>query len=193
MKKLLTALLMTATFLNAQSIFNINLNSTDLELGVDKLTQYSGNTKIYSSFAVIKAEDENDDEQTMFEGEMMIVGLTSLPGFSAGMGVKAIHTKIDVPKKELSATGIGIKVKALYTLPLVVKSYATASYTYGPSALTFSDLDKYYETRIQGDFEIIDGGMVYVGYRNMEIDFEDRSKKYEFNDSVYFGVKFVYN
>ncbi len=195
-KKTLLILILLTSVVKAESLININLNENDIEFSLDNDSRYSNNTKIYQSLGFMKAENEYERTNSMVEGEVLVLGLTSIPGFSVGMGIKGCATRInkeDAPYGEdKNAAALGIKVKALYTLPVMVKSYITASYVYAPDSLTFSDIENYYESRAELDVEIIDGGMVYLGVRDIELDFINEQKSYTFNDAMYFGIKFVF-
>jgi hypothetical protein len=194
MKKIVVTLALLVSFLNGESLLNINLNESDIEFTVDGDEKYSNNSKIYRSIGYIKADNKNDNSKGMAEAEMMVIGLTALPGISIGMGIKAIATKVDGDKDidDKNAAALAIKLKVIYTLPLMVKSYLTGSYAYAPNSLSFTDLDNYYESKVEVNFEVIDGGLVYVGARNIELEFEDIDEKYTYNNSEYFGVKFIF-
>ncbi|MCV6608567.1 MAG: YfaZ family protein [Campylobacterales bacterium] len=193
MRKIIFGLFVVASLLQGESLLNINLNEKDIEFSLDSDERYSNNTKIYKSFGFLKGEDENEEMRTMVEGQMMVMGLTAIPGLSVGMGLKGMATRItDVGNDDLNAGAAALKVKVIYTLPLLVKSYITGSYAYAPESLSFSDLKNYNETRVEADFEIIDGGMIYGGVRQVDLDFKDIKETYTLNNNAYVGLKFVF-
>ena len=189
MKKILIVMAILTGLVYGQSMLNINLNEKDIEGSFDNISTISRNTRVYKTLGYLKAEDKYKNSNSMVEGELLVAGITAIPGFSVGMGIKGVASDIDEADKVIGA--IALKVKAIYTLPLMVKSYVSGSYAYAPDSLTFSDLENYYETRGEANFEVIDGGIAYLGVRNIEMEFKDVKKKYTFNSSAYFGIRFI--
>lgn len=191
MKKILTSLVAFASFMYGDTMLNINLNEKDLEGFYEDISSVSSNTNVYKSIGYISAEDEYENKNGMVEGELLVAGMTSLPGLSVGMGVRGFAANLNGGNMDKTAGALAIKVKGIYTLPVVVKSYATVSYAYAPDSLSFSDLENYSETRIEANFELIEGGIIYGGVRSMDMKFKNVEKKYSFNNGAYIGIRFI--
>jgi len=192
MKKLLV--LVVAVFAFSQNVVDINLNNTDVEAGYEHIKRFSKNTKIYSSIHYLSGEDKWDKKNWLLDARTTVVGLTDIPGFSVGIGGKAIFTRVEHRNSnDWDFLGLGIQADILYTLPVRVKTLFHFLYVYGPESLAFLDLHNFYEMRLQFDVEIIDGAMIYAGYRDIEMKAKKHTKEYyEFNKDVYVGVKFVF-
>jgi len=66
----------------------------------------------------------------------------------------------------------------------------TARIDYAPSVLSFSDADSYLEYRFEGNMEVIQTIHLYVGYRNIDTDYE--TYDYNLNDSWYGGLRWEF-
>jgi len=90
------------------------------------------------------------------------------------------------------ATGGAVQIRVAYTLPLIIKTTFSGQGGYAPKSLSFGDLEQYTELRLQVDAEVIDGGLFYLGYRMIDMEFENNGGSYEFNNAPYLGIKFVF-
>lgn len=190
MKKLLIILAFTASVF-AENVIDINLNETDVEAGYEHVKNYSQNTKIYFPLHFLSAKDEFGHKNPTAQAEILAVGLTALPGLGVGVGSKLVFSHIKRPEKNAQILAASIKAIVLYTLPLKIKTSINLSYAYAPQSLSFLDLNRYRELRFGLDVEIIDGAMIYVGYRNLEPQLKN-SSFFDLNKNAYFGVKFVF-
>ena len=182
------------TLLGAQTAntIDLNVNTEDLEVSLSQLQNFSSNPRFYYSADYLKAYDEEDREQSMISGQMMIIGLTEIRGFTAGLGLKGLVTRIDTEGDDLDAAAVAVRLRLAYTLPLVVKTTVAVSGGYAPKSLCFSDLEGYTEMRGQVEAEVIEGGLVYGGLRKLDMKFKDIDDTYTFNSAPYVGIKFLF-
>ena len=195
LKRLIVSfLLATATLTAAQTVnaLDVNINEDDLELSVSQLKNFSRNSRVYYSVGYLSAYDENSEQQGLFSAEMMMIGLTEIKGFSAGVGLKGFATRINRSNQDRDATGGAVQIRVAYTLPLIIKTTFSGQGGYAPKSLSFGDLEQYTELRLQVDAEVIDGGLFYLGYRMIDMEFENNGGSYEFNNAPYLGIKFVF-
>ncbi|MGP1560699.1 MAG: YfaZ family outer membrane protein [Helicobacteraceae bacterium] len=199
MKKFLL-FLAAALLASAQNVVDINLNDSDIEAGYEHIKKFSRNTKIYTSAHFLRGESTYSKQSGwkrknwLTDIQTSVMGLTAIPGLSVGIGAKGILAKVDYsPLKDWDLLGFGIKGDVLYALPISVKTYIHVLYVYGPNSLAFMDLKSFYDFRAQLDVEIIDGGMIYGGFRDIGIKSKRFEKDYfEFNKAFFVGVKFVF-
>lgn len=182
---------------SAQNVVDINLNDSDIEAGYEHIKKFSRNTKIYTSAHFLRGESTyNKDwkkKNWLTDLQMSVMGLTAIPGLSVGIGAKGIFSRIDGGRsKDWDTLGFGIKGDVLYALPISVKTYIHALYVYGPNSLAFMDLKSFSDFRIQLDVEIIDGGMIYGGFRDIELKMKRYKGSFELNKAFFVGVKFVF-
>lgn len=193
MKKLfLTLALLCVGF--AKNVVDLNLNETDVEFGLENIKKISASSRLYTSAHFFHGEDEFERMQNLFQGELTASGLTPIPGFSVGLGLKGIFTQVEFPGKDLEVFGLGIKFNLLYTLPIKIKTTLNGFFVYTPQSVSFLDLHDYREWRMQIDVEIIDGAMFYVGYRDMQMEFDTWYSRddYSMNSDGYLGIKIIF-
>lgn len=104
--------------------------------------------------------------------------------FRLGLGVKLNHTK------EFTSAPLGLE--AAYKLPVSssVPFYINASVYVAPEVLSFDKADSFLEYRAGLEVEAIKNGFILVGYRHLDTNYEERDVEY--NDSIYFGLKFLF-
>lgn len=62
---------------------------------------------------------------------------------------------------------------------------------YAPKITSFSDVDSYKEWSVSLDYQLLTQGFVYVGYRKVEIDFDDIGDV-EIDDNAHVGMKLLF-
>lgn len=85
---------------------------------------------------------------------------------AAGIGGRLLYSKLGSSSGGAFALGGQVEVRPvnLNRLGLSASSY------YAPGITSFGDLDRYLENTVSLDYEVIHGGSVYAGYRNIKQD-----------------------
>lgn len=85
---------------------------------------------------------------------------------AAGLGGRLLYSKLGSYDGGAFAVGGQVEVRPanFNRLGLSASSY------YAPSITSFGDLDRYLENTVSLDYEVIHGGSVYAGYRNIKQD-----------------------
>jgi len=193
MLKKITLLAISAVSVFAMHSADININDDDLEFGVRlDIGQFNDNVEPESMFVsarYLHGSDDNsdvDDVDDYYEVGFLMQGQMDNEDLSIGLGLKLNHTE------DYSTVPLG--VEAAYKLPVDSKIpiYVGGQLYYAPSVLSMKDADSYLDYRVNVDFEVIDNGRVYVGYRVMNTDYDDRRGDVEYNKSAYLGFKFAF-
>ena len=206
LKKLLLGTLLLSSTTYAMHEFEINLNNkdVDLHLGLD-MGQF--NDSIEPDSFIVKArimkgddsharlpykEGANIEQDTNILGEIGFVAQSSsamAPGLMMGMGVKLAYTPLD--KQSIFAMPIG--VVSDYTLPLdiVIPLHVGGQFYYAPEVLAFEQSTSYMEYQVNFDVELMERGLLTMGYRGIDTPTKDKSNTY-YNRSYFVGFKFKF-
>jgi len=181
--------------LNAVSVFamhgaEVNINNSDLELSAKlDIGQFNESVEpdtIFLGARYINADNRHSDVNNIDDyyevNFLMQKNVNS--DFRLGLGVKLNHTK------EFLSIPLGLE--AAYKLPFAssVPFYINASIYSAPEVLSFDKADSFLEYRVGIEAEAIKNGFILVGYRHLDTNYEARDVEY--NDSLYFGLKFLF-
>lgn len=192
MRKLLAFFALGALAFAEQSVW-LNLNDKDIEGGYELNTQIGSQSKLFYGFEGLRAEDEFDEMQVAASAQALVIGATPLEGLSFALGFRATLAQIDLAD-DMTVFALPIKAGAIYAFPLSLQSHIGAFYSIAPKSLCFSDCDKYTEIRVELGIEPMEGGMIFAGWRKIEItpEHEKSRDKYEFNKAPYIGLRITF-
>ncbi|MGC2164817.1 MAG: YfaZ family outer membrane protein [Gallionella sp.] len=107
-----------------------------------------------------------------------------VPGLTAGVGLKGVVANIQ--SKNSSALALG---GLLRYAPLENRRFGITGVVYlSPNIVTFGDAERYTETGLSLDFEIIPQAVAYVGYRHVKLAMAN-SSDLTVDEGVHVGVK----
>ena len=200
LKKLLLGTLLLSATSYAMHEFELNINNKDLDLhlGLD-MGQFNDN--IEPDNLIIKARLMKGDQQharlpyeqdTNILGEFGFVAQSTsamAPGLMMGMGIKLAYTPLD--NQSIFAMPIG--VVGDYTLPLdiIIPLHIGGQFYYAPEVLAFETSTSYMEYQANFDVEIMERGLITMGYRGIETPTKVKDNSY-YNRSYFFGFKFKF-
>ena len=173
----------------------ININNKDLEIGAKfDLGQFNNAVEPDTMFVggkFINADGDHSspkasDLDPYFELNFLMMRPIGNQGMSIGMGAKVALTD--------SYAAIPLGLEFAYKLPVTdfVPMYLNGSLYYAPSVLSMSDADSYLEYRISYDIEVIKNGLITIGYRNIDTNYENNNGNkvdFTYNESFYVGFK----
>ena len=204
MLKKLGLVLVTSVSLFAMHSGEININEKDLELGLNfDMGQYNRNVEPGTTFAGIKylnADDENSALENgttttpkyFLEASFLIKQEIKDSGLKFGLGVKVNTSQVD--SEVFMSIPIGIDIS--YKLPLknFIPIELGAVVYYAPQSLSFLDAESYVERRFGLNAEVIERGSIFLGYRNIDTNYNLNDIKVDvnYNKSTYFGFKFEF-
>lgn len=92
----------------------------------------------------------------------------SAPGFSVGVGIKGLVAKVtgnNTTTSNASALALGGMVR--YSPPATQRLGIVGLVYLSPNIVTFGDADRYIETGVRMEYEVIPQAVVYLGYRRI--------------------------
>ncbi len=190
LKKLLLSLALAGA-LFAQHDASVNLNSDDIELQANidlgELNQSDYPDTYFLTMGLLDVDNKESTDPLIYAGFKLRQDVTGIDGMRFGIGAKGTYTKVS----SLTHAAVPIGIEVVYTLPIegsipvVVAGY----FDYAPSVLSFKDADKYMEKRLEVGVQIIEQANIFVGWRDIDTDFDGRGGDYEYNDEFYIGFK----
>ncbi len=193
---------LSSVSLFAMHTAELNINDVDLEVGVKlDIGQYNENIEPDTTFIGVTFINANEEYSKdvggnaipklgkYFNVSFLVKQEIKNSGLKVGLGTKAIFTSIDKPDLGLfSAIPLGVECE--YQLPLknAIPIWLNAQVYYAPKSLSLSDSKSYFEYRVGVNFEVIQRGTLFLGFRNIEVNYD--SGDYLFNKASYFGLKF---
>jgi len=201
LKKLSLSLLLLTANLFAMHEFELNLNNKDLDthLSLD-MGQFNDNLEpdnvfITGRFMIASPEnaylyDERDENMLGELGFLVKSTSTFAPGLSMGMGIKYAYAG---QRSSASISALPIGIEADYVLPfdIPIPLHIGGLFYYAPQVLAFSGSTYYMEYEGSFDIELMERGLLTMGYRGIETPTEGFSRGY-FNRSYFFGFKFKF-
>lgn len=182
----------------------LNINDLELEAAVKlDVGQFNVNIEPNTTFVGITylngneeySENENGNPVAKlgnyFNFNFLMKQKINNSDLKIGLGVKAILSSIDSPNLG-SYAAIPLGVEAEYILPIqnIIPISLDTQIYFAPQSLSFSDSKSYFEYRVGANFEVIQRGTLYVGFRNIETNYN--AGDYIYNRSGYFGFKFAF-
>jgi len=107
--------------------------------------------------------------------------------FNIKVGGRLIYTNID-PSYDLMALGLGGEVR----FSPVHRLGIGASAFYAPRIASFMDAERYSEYGVKLDYQLLTQAFVYLGYRQIDVEVENISRKVELDDSGHVGLKLLF-
>ncbi|MGZ8256593.1 MAG: YfaZ family outer membrane protein [Gallionella sp.] len=108
------------------------------------------------------------------------------PGVSAGVGIKALAARLTPIK--LSASALAIGGMARYSPPAARRFGIAGELYLSPNIITFGQADRYLETTVRAEYEMIPQAQVYLAYRKMEFNLKNIGNQ-TFDQGFNVGVK----
>lgn len=195
LKKLGLSILLSCASLFAMHSAEININNEDLEVaGKLDLGQINNSIEPDTVFVGLKllngheahSSEENTDNGTYIDFNFLMMNELPAKGLSIGLGVKLNYS--DSFNQDFISVPLGIEFKYKIPATNLIPLYLSANAYYAPSVLSMSDAESYFEYRINFDIEVIRNGSITVGFRSLELNYENID--YNYNKSAYIGFKF---
>jgi len=200
----LALLLLSSLSLFAMHNAEININQRDLEFALNlDMGQYNTSVEPETTFMgvkYLKASNNNSENEFnkevnvkyFFEANFLIKQKISDTGLKIGLGIKTNFSKVE--NNAFFAIPIGVDIS--YRLP--IKNFIPINVGgvvyYAPESLSFSNAKSYLEYRAEVEAEVIERGSVFIGYRNLDTNYELGITRTDitYNKSAYFGFKFAF-
>ena len=142
--------------------FDINMNDTSVQLryGASMGHDTLGRSELHLGY--LYANDKNSFLDLGFQVKDELG--TNAPGVTVGFGLKGLYGKGD----GYSASAMAIGGLLRYT-PFSDTRFGIGGLVYlSPNIVTFGDADRFIETGVSLDYEVIPQAVIYLGYRKIE-------------------------
>lgn len=168
----------------------VNINNSDLELSAKlDMGQFNDSVEpntVFVGAKYLKADEKHSDISSIddYQEINFLMQRDVNSDFRVGLGLKLNYTK------DFVSTPLGIE--AAYKLPITssVPFYLGGAVYVAPKVLSYDKADNFLEYRVTLEAEAIKNGFLMVGYRHMDTNYENADVEY--NDSFYFGLKFLF-
>ncbi len=183
LKKLFTLLLLSTVLLFSRSTVGLNINTEDFELtGATDINTFSEYTR--GTIFIVDGNFLNTQDDSLFGlGLSANNSFQGKEGLSLGLGAKFIYLE--------NFIALPLMVEAAYAVN-IIEAMSPASFSakllYSPAVLSFDEASNYFEFRIEAAMEVINAVSIYVGYRDIEVEYIDLTSE-TFNSSFYGGLK----
>jgi hypothetical protein len=138
----------------------------------------------------------NEEDDFIANASILVSGSSKgdVKGLHFGVGVKAYAGSLDGPAAvslDVNGGAIAIGGRIRYILPGKVPVAVLAEAYFAPDITNISDFDGLIEYRIALELEITPSALAYIGYRKLEVTFND-NVEYDVDDSAHVGVRFEF-
>ena len=193
---ILTALLFPGIVQAENTTIGVNINSSDIEAWIDtQLKTY--NTPLVLGAGFLYSEDDNYgreeyDYYRIGNVHMAVKDEMFVPGLSLGLGFKGVLGEIEINNEDYDIGAVCFQFLGGYDfrknttrLPVSI----TANLSISPKMLSFQDTDKYMEFTSAFNFHINDYAAAFVGYRIIDIEFDEPVERDWDDKSVFGGIR----
>jgi hypothetical protein len=92
------------------------------------------------------------------------------PGFSVGVGLKGLVVQVSKNNTDYNVSAMALGGMVRYSPPDAHRLGIVGEVYFSPNILTFGAADRYLESGVRAEFEIIPQAVVYLGYRRIGFD-----------------------
>ena len=111
------------------------------------------------------------------------------PGFSVGVGIKAVVAKVTGDSTIVSSTtALALGGLVRYSPPATRRLGVVGEVYLSPNIVTFGDANRYVESNVRVEYEVIPQAVAYVGYRKIEFGLNNRPNAI-LDEGVNLGVR----
>ena len=200
LKKLLFSSLFLSVHLFAMHDVELNLNDKDLDLHLDlDLGQFNHSIEpenLMMNMRVLMGSSDNArlpyERENNVLGEFGFVAQSTsamAPGLTMGMGVKLAYTYLE--HESIFTMPIGIEVDYVLPFNIPIPLHIGGLFYYAPEVLSFSASTSSMEYQGNFDIEIMERGLITMGYRGVDTPVKHQSNAY-FNRSYFLGLKYKF-
>lgn len=190
LKKLLLSLTLGAT-LFAQHDASLNLNNNDIEVQADidlgELNQSDYPDTYFFTLSLLETDSKESTDSLISAGFKLRQDVMGVEGLRFGIGFKGVYTKVS--QQTFSALPLGAEAEYILLTGLAMPVTVFAGIDYAPSVLSFDNADKYMEKRLELGVQIVEQAKIFVGYRDIDTDYEAGLGDYTYNDEFYIGFR----
>lgn len=177
--------LLTASTTALADVIDINLgdNSAQFQYSSAMGRDSVGKTEFHMGFLYTDQDNLLGDAGILVKNE---VG-SNLPGVTVGVGIKGLMATTD--NNDAMALALGGQVR--FSLPTASRFGIAAQLYLAPKIVTFGDADRYIESGVRLEYEILPQATAYVGYRKIKFGIETGPDAL-LDEGAHIGVKITF-
>lgn len=142
-----------------------------------------GKTEFHMGFLYTDQDNLLGDVGILVKNE---VG-SGVPGVIVGVGVKGLMATSD--SNDTLAVALGGQVR--FSPPSASRFGIAGQFYFAPNIVTFGDADRFLETGVRLEYEILPQAVAYIGYRKIKFGLETGSDTV-LDEGVHAGVKITF-
>ena len=164
---------------------NLRDNSAQFQyissLGRDPL----GKTKFHAGVLYVNRNNMLGDFGLLVQDELG----DNAPGFSVGVGIKGVVAKVTGNSTIVSSTtALALGGLVRYSPPATQRLGVVGEVYLSPNIVTFGVANRYVESNVRVEYEVIPQAVAYVGYRRIEFGINNRPNEI-LDEGVNLGVR----
>lgn len=131
----------------------------------------------------------NDDDYKIANVKLTLGNGTSFPELRFNLGFKGVLGDIEKGNRDGDLIAVGFVFLGAYSIPETIAPIpidVSVGFSYAPDSLCFLDSDKYLDFRASLDFRIVKNAAIVLGYRYIEVRFDDNRGGWEMSDEALF-------
>lgn len=177
----------------ANTTLDLNVNTDDVQANVDvRIDPFRTPLIVGAGFLY----SDDDEEYWISNIHAAVKDEVLLPALSLGAGLTALYGNTDFGPRDFDTSALAFRFLGDYDFRKTAANFPVslgAGIDYAPEVLSFGDTDEYLAFHAQAAFHINEYAAVFVGYRDLEIDYEDSGVREELDDDAAFiGLRFSF-
>lgn len=187
-KKLIAGSLLGST-LYASSV-GININNDTLEFeteySLDRSFTLNNDSDYFFTASYLRSEENksNTSDSLLEVGLKVLNPYLNDNGLSFGLGTKAIFAD----NTDGAADFLALPLEFYGKFYLNEMVHFEAEFGYAPKVLTFADGKSFRSTKLKANYQLLENGYVYLGFRDIETKY-DNNVDISYDKSLFFGYK----
>jgi len=111
------------------------------------------------------------------------------PGFSVGVGIKGVLARVKDESPSVSnASALALGAMVRYSPPTLRRMGLVGEIYASPNIVTFGDANRFVETNIRLEYEVIPSAVAYLGYRNVQFNLDNKPNA-TLDEGPFLGVR----
>ena len=131
----------------------------------------------------------DEDDYRIAHAKITLGDGVLLSGLSLNLGFKGILGNIEKDHKDSDVMAVGFLISGSYPIPEIVSPLpidVSLAFSIAPDPLCFLDSNMYMDVRASLDFRVVKNAAIILGYRYVEVRFDDDHRDWEKSDGTFF-------
>jgi hypothetical protein len=138
----------------------------------------------------------NQYNDVMANGSILVSGSSTgdVKGLHFGVGAKAYAGSLNGESDKVDVDGgaIAIGGRVRYIFPSSTPVAIVGEVFYAPEVTSISEFDGLMEYSLDLELEVTPSARAYVGYRKLEVSYNNNNNDYDVDDEAHIGVRFEF-